>query len=131
MRKPLVCSVVLCLLSCGPKKDEPPPEVRVWTVSATDLYRSYLDGSERWTGETIRVRLVRGSYSVFSGVIHWHARDPAEGPSIVFAYPVPVPDADKTVEVVGVCRGRILDGRRRAGGANWHVRVEVSHLEGR
>ena len=108
-------------LGCGPAD---PPTPRVWTVSPRTLWESHVDGDSRWTGQTVRVTIAAGNYSVAPNCVRWHPDRPDERASLVFYTDAPPADARRPIEIVGTVTGRVVDGFDRGFGVNWYVRVD-------
>lgn len=126
IRRPLFMLLCVLALSCQPK---PPPEPnqnrpRVWNIGARDLHTAYLDGSGRWTGQTVRIRLEPGNYEVAPGCVRWHDRRPSDAPAVVFAVRNCPTDNRDSLTIVGVVRGPVTDFATRPSGAGWYVRVD-------
>lgn len=125
--KMLPGAVLLCF-GCGPLP-EPTKKVRepdaVGIESLVDVYhadRRYYDGRK------IRVVLDAKSYRVSSGQVEARLC----GPDSIVLFSVSrkeeVPDDNShSLEIVGICRGRIRDGRIRCSDGiriDWHVLVD-------
>lgn len=123
MRTPFCVFVglVIACLSCGPNRGPAPvPPPVVYSISARDLYNSYSDESERWTGRRVRVTLRPGQFRSVGGRTHWYAERVAGVPSVVWDCPCP---EDQIVVVTGMCSGRVSspDG--------WYVFVTNSTMD--
>jgi hypothetical protein len=89
------------------------------------LYNSYRDGSQRWTGQTLRILLPALNYSVEPGQLLWHSERTTEPAVLIFDCATPPADNTKSIEVVAVCQGAVEDGRVRANGTRFHVKLRV------
>ena len=132
MNRPRLCMSGLLLSiilgwACVRNQKEPEPE-KTWDLDARSLHNSYLDGSNRWTGKTIRVMLIPDAYTVSSEGIYWHTGRDTDPPSIVFIVVGAPKDNKEHIELVGVCRGRVEDGKLRGAGHRFHIRVDVISL---
>lgn len=110
-------------LGCNPsgEKSAPAPQ----TVSPRDLYNSYADGSERWTGRPVKVTLPPGNYVVSGSSLHWHPNRPTDAPGLVFHFATPpVAKEGEPVTLTGTCRGKRPDDGKRGSGFTWHVLVD-------
>lgn len=123
MKTLLLCGVMLGLFGCGPTA---PPlreeQTRVWDIGVINLHRSYLDSSERWTGQRVRIKLDANDIRTRDNAIHWYSHRDTDPPCIVFQ--TSMLNVTGVVEIVGIVRGRIYDGQKRASGATWYVLIE-------
>ena len=116
----------MCLLivPCG-SCNRPVEQPRVWNVSPRDLHSAFVVGDdERWSGQVVRVRLVRGSYTTSGTSVVWRGGRDTDAPDLVFVCDSLSPPTGGTVFVRGVVKGRVRDGLHRGTGADWYVRVE-------
>lgn len=119
----LLCAIAALTLGCNPSAEKPPPAPRV--ISPRDLYNSYADGSERWSGRPVKVTLPQGSYIVSGNSLHWHHFRTTEPPSLVFTFATPPVAKDgEPVTLTGTCRGKVRDDGKRSSGFTWHVLVD-------
>lgn len=128
----LVALAASFALACGPVQfSRPAPEpARVWELDCRALHNSYRDRSERWTGQTVRVLLPFGSYSVSGRELHWHDALSTDPPDVVFECES-VPAGGAAIEVVALCVGRVEDTLRRTNGLKFHVRLTASGVTSR
>ncbi len=126
-----VVVLTVSTFGCDRIKPQPPPEPpRTWDVNAVSLHRSYLDGSDRWTGQRVRVSLNAKNYTIVPEGIVWHADRTSEPPSILFRCNPPH-DNLTALTCTGKVIGRLDDGQRRASGATWAVVVVECTVEQR
>lgn len=133
-RSLFVVLVLVALPGCDVVRRNPPQSppvpVRVWDLSAVTIHRSYLDGSERWTNQKVRVQLNAKEYKVVNEGVAWYADRDTEPPSILFRC-TPPPDDLPPMTCTGTVIGRQVDGWRRASGATWTVVVVDCTVEKR
>lgn len=123
MSRFLLCVIATLTLGCNPSGEKPtlPPQ----TVGPHDLYNSYADGSERWTGRGVRVTLPPSSYVVSGSSLHWHPHRVTDAPGLVFnSATLPAVKDGESVVLTGVCRGKRADDGRRSSGFKWYVLVD-------
>jgi len=115
MRTPFCMFLGLAVgcLSCGPERPPVPPPV-VHSIGVRDLHNSYLDGSDRWTGQRVRVTLRPGQFRSVEGRTCWYGERVGGVPSVVWDCSCP---EGRTVTVIGTCSGRV------ASADGWYVSV--------
>lgn len=132
MRPLLWCGLFAVTISCNPQPQSPQPQPpKIWDVNASDLHRSYVDFSDRWTGQRVRIVIAADSYQIAGAAIHWHARRPTEPPSIVFRSNEFPSVGNRPVEIVGTVQGKVADGLKRTYGDGWYVAVTECEIRSR
>lgn len=124
----VLLSLISCLcLSCRPEPKPPQPEpAKVWNLDARTLYNSYRDHSERWTGQTLRIVLPALNYICEPpGRICWHSERDTEPDSLVFECTTVPADNRQSIEVIAVSLGAVEDGKLRANGTKFYVKLRV------
>lgn len=97
-------------------------------MSPAAIVRVYRDTPElaktAYTGATIRVRIEPSNYALAPRQIHWHQTGFTDAPPVIVFECRELPaDSASEIEITGVCRGRVEDGKRRGPGIDWYVRV--------
>ncbi len=123
MLRPLAALCALWFVSCGPAPTDP---ARVWDVSPASLYHAYRDGSDRWSGQRVRVALAAGEYTVSPSETRWHAGRDTSSPDIVFHGPPPQ-DAGRNLFVHGTVRGKVRSDSPRG----YYIAVDDCRTEPR
>lgn len=118
--------VLACVAAagCHPRNDPPAPPADVSPAGLVTAYRDLGDTADHtWTGQSVRVTLPAGGYTVGQNRLFWHTGYPDSPPVLVFELGSGLPDNRNKVSVAGVCRGRVHDGVRRAPAVHFYVRV--------
>ncbi len=97
--------------------------VRVWHITASDLHRSYREGSSRWTGQRVQVDLGADRYTTDGSAIFWMSLRPTDPPDLIFVGADLPLFRPRGIQVTGTVVGAVEDGIRRRSGLTWHILV--------
>ena len=113
---------VVCLLAgCGPAERTQPQPVRPSYL--VDAYRDGpLAANSRYTNQRVVCTLPAMSYSVAESGVGWLTGAPGVPPAVIFSCTPPA-DNKQAVEITGICKGPIKDGRRRGFNVDFYVLV--------
>lgn len=124
-------SVILLVFGCGPSPETQKsrePDV----VGVESLVDSYHAGRRYYDNRTIRVVLDAHTYRTSSGQVEGRLCGPDSMVLFLMIDKEKIPNDDSHhLEIVGICRGRIRDGRIRCNDTiriDWYVSVDSCRI---